>query len=86
MPASIRRWLKISALVSYKSAVCRLEEGKHHVYTSANGVSIQQTTFETNVLGLPVRFDHQKAANEESSVRVGSDQRSCRSEALRMFR
>src|ERR1022692_2061489 len=46
------RRLRISALVSYKSAVCRLDEGKHHVYAQAFGASIQHTSFETDVFGF----------------------------------
>jgi hypothetical protein len=64
------RRLRISALVSYESAVCRLDEGKHHVYTSADGSRIQHTTFETGVFGFPARFDHQKAENEEPTARA----------------
>ena len=49
----------ISALVSYQSKAFSVTDGKHHVYESADGQTVQHTSFETEMFGVPIRFDHQ---------------------------
>ncbi len=59
---------KLVATVSYQSAVCDLESGVHHQYSSPNGEMVQHTAFHTELLGLPVTFEHQSNANGTQSV------------------
>lgn len=49
----------INGLVSYQSAVCPLETGQHYLYSAPCGEIIQHTAFTTEVMDVPVRFDHQ---------------------------
>ena len=50
---------KLTANVSYQSSVCDTESGTHHEYKSADGKTIQHTSFDTEMFDLPVRFEHQ---------------------------
>lgn len=62
--------LRLSALVSYESAAFSPEDGKYYNYQGAPNQSVQHTVFEGGMFDLPVRFDHQFDADDESSVRV----------------
>lgn len=50
---------KLIANVSYQSAVCNIDAGVHHEYTSPEGTVVQHTAFNTELLGMPVTFEHQ---------------------------
>lgn len=50
---------KLIATVSYQSAVCDIDSGAHHKYMSPDGSVIQHTAFNTELLGMPVTFEHQ---------------------------
>lgn len=65
---------KLILTVSYQSAVCELESGKHHEYASPDGSTVQHTTFDTELFGLPVRFEHQSdsAGNNKVSCKFSS--------------
>lgn len=50
---------KLMAKVSYQSAVCDMDSGVHHEYKSPDGTTVQHTTFNKELFGLPVTFEHQ---------------------------
>ena len=49
----------LSGTISYQSAVCPLESGIHHRYTSKDGEIAQHTAFNKQLMGLPFEFNHQ---------------------------
>ena len=59
---------KLVAKVSYQSAVCDTAAGVHHEYASPDGAVIQHTSFNTELFGRPVVFEHQSAAAGEQHV------------------
>jgi len=60
--------LKLVANVSYQSAVCDLKTGVHHEYSNSEGTRIQHTAFNTELFGLPVKFEHQSDAAGNQKV------------------
>jgi len=64
---------KLIAKVSYQSAVCDIDSGVHHEYTSPDGTLVQHTAFNTELFGLPVTFEHQSDPNggQKASFKFG---------------
>lgn len=63
--------LELSALVSYEAAVFDRNQGKHHVYqTPEGGSGVEHSSFEGEVFGLPVRFDHQREGGGQGQSTV----------------
>jgi len=64
MSGDVRRdiyQILINGLVSYQSAVCPLEDGRHYLYTTPDGEAIQHSTFTAELMDMQVRFDHQSS-------------------------
>lgn len=59
---------RLVANVSYQSAVCDLATGVHHEYMSQGGSVIQNTSFNTELFGLPVTFEHQSDPTGKQKV------------------
>lgn len=59
---------KLAATISYQSAVCDLATGVHHEYAAPDGSVVQHTSFNTELFGLPVTFEHQSDPTSEQKV------------------
>lgn len=59
----------LSAKISYPAAVCDLATGVHHVYRDPAGQEIQHTTFNTELMGSSVTFEHQSAPEGQQLAR-----------------
>jgi hypothetical protein len=64
---------KLIAKVSYQSVVCDIDSGVHHEYASPEGTVVQHTTFNTEMFGLPVTFEHQSdpSGKQKASFKFG---------------
>lgn len=55
-------YVRLTVTAAYRTAVCNLDSGIHHTYKGPEGTDIKHSHFDTEWLGLPVRFDHQQDA------------------------
>ncbi len=62
--------IKLSFDLSYEHASFASNEGTHHLYEGMDGPLAQHSRFKGEVFGLPVTFDHQLTAINNSSASV----------------
>ena len=61
-------YVRLTVTVAYRTAVRDLDSGVHHVYKGPEGTEIKHSHFDTEWLGLPVRFDHQQDSTGRTSA------------------